>query len=54
MAEGVKWTGPQVRKTFLNFFEERGHTVGMSVCLSLPLLLFFVWLRITTTFPFVL
>ena len=36
MAEGVKWTGPQVRKTFLNFFEERGHTVGMSVVCLCP------------------
>ncbi len=50
MTEGVKWTGPQVRKTFLNFFEERGHTVGM-FCLSLPRSLFFVWLRITTPYP---
>lgn len=24
----TKWTAPVVRKTFLNFFEEKGHTVG--------------------------
>ena len=54
MTEGVKWTGPQVRKTFLNFFEERGHTVGMSVCLAMPRLLFYVWLRITTAYSSVL
>ena len=29
MAEAeVKWTGPLVRKTFLDFFAERGHTIG--------------------------
>jgi hypothetical protein len=27
MAE-VKWTGPLVRKTFLDFFAERGHSIG--------------------------
>ena len=29
MAE-VKWTGPLVRKTFLDFFAERGHSIGTS------------------------
>ncbi|KAK3383728.1 hypothetical protein B0T24DRAFT_60481 [Lasiosphaeria ovina] len=29
MAEGVQWTGPLVRKTFFDFFAERGHTIGM-------------------------
>ena len=29
MAE-VKWTGPLVRKTFLDFFAERGHAIGRS------------------------
>lgn len=29
MAYTGKWTAPVVRKTFLNYFEERGHTVGM-------------------------
>lgn len=24
----VKWTGPHVRKTFLDFFAERGHSIG--------------------------
>ncbi|KAK0673373.1 hypothetical protein QBC41DRAFT_312110 [Cercophora samala] len=24
-----QWTGPRVRDTFLKFFEERGHTIGM-------------------------
>lgn len=24
----VDWTGPRVRKTFLDFFAERGHTIG--------------------------
>jgi hypothetical protein len=24
-----KWTAPVVRKTFLEFFERKGHTVGM-------------------------
>ncbi|KAK4181724.1 hypothetical protein QBC36DRAFT_174680 [Triangularia setosa] len=24
-----QWTGPRVRATFLKFFEERGHTIGM-------------------------
>lgn len=28
MATEVKWTAETVRKTFLNYFEERGHTVG--------------------------
>jgi len=33
----VKWTGPLVRKTFLDFFAERGHTIGMSAQLfALP------------------
>lgn len=27
MAE-VKWTGPLVRKTFLDYFAERGHSIG--------------------------
>jgi alanyl-tRNA synthetase len=27
MAE-VQWTGPRVRKTFLDFFAERGHSIG--------------------------
>lgn len=27
MYEG-KWTAPTVRKTFLEYFEERGHTIG--------------------------
>ncbi len=29
MAEEVKWTGLKVRKTFFDFFAERGHTIGM-------------------------
>ena len=28
MAEEVHWTGPRVRQAFLDFFAERGHTVG--------------------------
>ncbi len=35
MTEGVKWTGSQVRKTFLDFFTERGHT--LSVCFPLKI-----------------
>lgn len=27
MYEG-KWTAPTVRKTFLEYFEQRGHTIG--------------------------
>jgi len=29
MADQVHWTGPRVRQTFLDYFAERGHTVGM-------------------------
>lgn len=29
-----QWTGVQVRKTFLDFFAERGHNVGMQTSLS--------------------
>lgn len=29
MASDSQWTGVQVRKTFLDFFAERGHNVGM-------------------------
>lgn len=25
----IKWTGHQVRKTFFDYFKERGHTIGM-------------------------
>jgi alanyl-tRNA synthetase len=30
MAEET-WTAPRIRKTFLDFFQERDHTVGMVV-----------------------
>jgi hypothetical protein len=29
MSDPQKWTAPVVRKTFLDFFEKNGHTVGM-------------------------
>lgn len=29
MAYEGKWTAQEVRKTFLSYFEERGHTIGM-------------------------
>jgi len=29
MAEETTWTGPKVRETFLNYFAERGHSIGM-------------------------
>ena len=29
----TKWTAPVVRKTFLEFFEGKGHTQGMFVCM---------------------
>jgi hypothetical protein len=35
MAE-VKWTGPLVRKTFLDYFAERGHAIGKPSPLPLP------------------
>jgi hypothetical protein len=35
MAE-VKWTGPRVRKTFLDYFAERGHTIGRAPSPSTP------------------
>jgi len=25
----VRWTGHKVRKTFFDYFNERGHTIGM-------------------------
>jgi hypothetical protein len=28
MADQIDWTGPKVRQTFLDYFAERGHTVG--------------------------
>lgn len=31
MPEGSKWTGPVVRKTFLDFFANKAHTIGMLV-----------------------
>jgi alanyl-tRNA synthetase len=31
--EGHKWTGAQVRKTFLDFFAEKGHTIGIGKCM---------------------
>lgn len=30
MAE-VEWTGPRVRKTFLDYFAERGHSIGKAL-----------------------
>lgn len=33
MASDSQWTGVQVRKTFLDFFAERGHNVGMQTSL---------------------
>lgn len=29
MADTTKWTAPVVRKTFLEYFEGKGHTIGM-------------------------
>lgn len=29
MSQGEEWTGVKVRQTFFNFFQERGHTIGM-------------------------
>ncbi len=35
MADQVHWTGPRVRQTFLDFFAERGHTIGKAPCPSI-------------------
>jgi hypothetical protein len=38
MADTTKWTAPVVRKTFLEYFEGKGHTIGMyTLCVGATL-----------------
>lgn len=36
---GVEWTGPRVRKTFLDYFAERGHAIGTGPAIKTILIL---------------
>lgn len=32
----IKWTGARVRKTFLDYFAERGHSIGKPPATNTP------------------